>query len=1621
MQMSPLPRPVYSSTGEWELPCCALREFGTKGCSLSVCWLSSGEEVEREGAAQSPQTLLQQHNAQSLQLERVSGNPASTMTKSKNWTLPLFLFFVAGILSPVRAQGNIDWEVQRYDGWFNNLAYHSRGAAGSQFLRLVPAHYADGVGQALEEPLVPNPRVLSDVVAKGISGHPSSHNQTVLSVFFGYHVFSEVLGADKVGCPAEFLNIRIPRGDKVFDPESTGHVVLPLQRSQWSPETGRNTNNPRAQVNAVTAWLDGSTIYGCSNSWSDALRSFSGGQLQSGSDPFLPKETRGNLLMWNAPDPSTGQRGSKGLYDFGNARANENPFIQAMSIVWFRYHNHLASKFAKENPSWSDEDLFQHARKWVIATYQNIVFYKWLPVFLSTKMPDYSGYLQYVDPSISPEFLTAALEYTATLVPPGVYKRNTKCEFRNITNIDGSLSPAMRVCNNFWSRENPNLKNPKDTDELLLGMASQIAEREDNIVVEDLRDYWYGSIKYSRMDYVASRIQRGRDLGLPTYNRARQFFSLSTSKDFDDLNTSLKEELKTLYGNDISKLEFLPGAMAESDGNPGELFSAIIKDQFGRLRDGDRFWFENDRNGLFTEDEIEQIRATSLLDVLVNVTSFTANDIQPNVFKWVAGDPCGQPQQIRAELLANCTPLTVTDYFEGSGAGFGILIIVICCFPLVSLLVAWIVAKSRKRDFKKMQRKQKEQSVKRQGSSDGVEALEWRGPRVSSQQVFIQLQANHLIKVLDGRWTVIRSINLHPSQQVEVIQSSDKGCKALLLKIPKEYDLVLFFGGEADRVEFTGHLRVFFETNGLALSISQLKEQDLLKKAVTKQQRSEILETFFRHSLSQVLDIDRSDAGDLPSATSEKVREALECELSRAEFAESVGLKPQSMFVESMFSLADKDGNGYLSFREFMDILVIFMKGTPEEKCQLMFTMYDIDEKGSLSKEEFVQMLRSFIELSNNGLTKEQTEQAIDCMLRGAGFETKQEFTSEDFHFMLKDHDNVLRCTTLCIQGVENKDLFKKKINRVSFIDKGRNEFSTDAFPNGDSLSPEMPSTIVEQEGMEIRKRFPKKKSSQLPHLYTEARRERYPKGKVAQKIQQFKRFIENYRRHIVCVVLFYAISVGLFVERAYYYGFASPTSGISQTTFIGIMISRGAGATISFMYSYILLTMCRNLITFLRETFLNRYIPFDAAVDFHRWIAMAAVVFSILHTAGHVVNVYIFSVSPLSLLSCMFTNVFVNDGSDQPQKYYWWFFETVPGMTGVLLLVVLAVMYVFASRHFRRISFRGFWLTHHLYVVLYVLTLIHGSYALIQQPRFYLYLIVPAIFYVGDKLISLSRKKQEICVVKADLLPSGVTNLRFQRPEDFDYKSGQWVRIACLSLGTNEYHPFTLTSAPHEDTLSLHIRAAGPWTTRLRELYSPDSVEELEAYPKIYLDGPFGEGHQEWNKFGVSVLVGGGIGVTPFASILKDLVFKSSVHSKIMCKKVYFIWVTRTQRQFEWLADIIRDLEENDKNDLVSVHIYITQLAEKFDLRTTMLYICERHFQKVLNQSLFTGLRSVTHFGRPPFVQFFDSLQEVHPEVRKIGVFSCGPPGMTKNVEKACRQLNKRDQAHFLHHYENF
>ena len=134
-------------------------------------------------------------------------------------------------------------------------------------------------------------------------------------------------------------------------------------------------------------------------------------------------------------------------------------------------------------------------------------------------------------------------------------------------------------------------------------MASQIAEKEDSFLCSDVRDKLFGPMDFSRRDLGALNIMRGRDNGLPDYNTCRECFNLPKIEKFTDINPALAAErpdifttLENLYGT-VDNIDLYVGAMLESRDEPGILFRTVIKEQFQRIRDSDRFWFENLENG----------------------------------------------------------------------------------------------------------------------------------------------------------------------------------------------------------------------------------------------------------------------------------------------------------------------------------------------------------------------------------------------------------------------------------------------------------------------------------------------------------------------------------------------------------------------------------------------------------------------------------------------------------------------------------------------------------------------------------------------------------------------------------------------------------------------------------------------------------------------------------------------------------------------------------------------------------------------------------------------------------------------------------------------------------------
>jgi len=175
-----------------------------------------------------------------------------------------------------------------------------------------------------------------------------------------------------------------------------------------------------------------------------------------------------------------------------------------------------------------------------------------------------------------------------------------------------------------------------------------------------LLDKLLGPMDFSRRDLAALNIMRGRDNGLPDYNTVRRSFRLPTITNWTMINPALFakkpeifEQLSDLYGENLDNIDVYVGGMLESEydrGRPGPLFRAIIKEQFERIRDADRFWFENTENGIFTPQEVEEIKKIRMWDVLVNATLITSDAIQKNVFLFRESDPCPQPGQLNSTV-----------------------------------------------------------------------------------------------------------------------------------------------------------------------------------------------------------------------------------------------------------------------------------------------------------------------------------------------------------------------------------------------------------------------------------------------------------------------------------------------------------------------------------------------------------------------------------------------------------------------------------------------------------------------------------------------------------------------------------------------------------------------------------------------------------------------------------------------------------------------------------------------------------------------------------------------------------------------------------------------------------
>jgi hypothetical protein len=514
----------------------------------------------------------------------------------------------------------------------NNQVYPDWGAAGTDLIRIAAAAYADGIGAPAGADR-PSARLISNTLSDQTDpSNPSQDlntvNQQSLSDYI--YVFGQFLDHDlDLTTPTSGQSFDIPPGSPT-DPMGTESFT----RSEFDPTTGTSTDNPRQQINSVSSFLDGSQIYGSDPATADALRSHVGGHLLTGPGNLLPLNNSTNFPSGTLPMANDAHIVSESqLFAAGDVRANENIELTAMQTLFVREHNRIADLVAGEHPTWNDEQLYQEARRLVIAELQIITYAEWLPALLGPNaLPEYTGYNPYVNPSIANEFSTAMFRFAHSQLDNNVDRLNN-----DGTDIpDGSVNLAQAFFN-------PTLINPAgvtdpfsghistDIDAILKGAASGDAQEVDLLAVRDVRNLLFGAPGSGGTDLIARDIQRGRDHGLTDYNSMRAAYGLPRVTSFDQVtsNVRVQQELEKLYGS-VDNIDAFVGALAEDHvpgADVGPLTKAVLVDQFTRLRDGDRFFYLNEQ---FTPDELNILRGATLARVIEANTGIT--NLQSNVF-----------------------------------------------------------------------------------------------------------------------------------------------------------------------------------------------------------------------------------------------------------------------------------------------------------------------------------------------------------------------------------------------------------------------------------------------------------------------------------------------------------------------------------------------------------------------------------------------------------------------------------------------------------------------------------------------------------------------------------------------------------------------------------------------------------------------------------------------------------------------------------------------------------------------------------------------------------------------------------------------------------------------------
>ncbi|KAI5918230.1 FAD-binding domain-containing protein [Camillea tinctor] len=524
--------------------------------------------------------------------------------------------------------------------------------------------------------------------------------------------------------------------------------------------------------------------------------------------------------------------------------------------------------------------------------------------------------------------------------------------------------------------------------------------------------------------------------------------------------------------------------------------------------------------------------------------------------------------------------------------------------------------------------------------------------------------------------------------------------------------------------------------------------------------------------------------------------------------------------------------------------------------------------------------------------------------------------------------------------------------------------------------------------------------------------------------------------------ILFWGIHVFFFA-----YGWYKQNADVKLATLNAlnwsVWISRGAGLVLAVDGTLILLPVCRTIMRWIRPKV--RFLPLDENLWFHRQVAYAMLIFTVVHVSAHYVNFYNvekIQVRPVTAIQIHYT---------QPG-----------GITGHIMLFCMLLMYTTAHHRIRQQSFESFWYTHHLFVPFFLGLYTHAVGCFVRdsvQPmspfagemfwehcigyQGWRWELWAGGFYLVERLYREIRAKRSTKITRVVRHPYDVVELQFEKPS-FKYKAGQWLFLQVPSVSGFQWHPFTITSCPYDPYVSVHVRQVGDFTRALGDAVGAgaaqaklyDGVDPMGMYevalqngqqmPSLRIDGPYGAPAEDVFDNEIAVLIGTGIGVTPWASILKNIWhLRNGPNPPTRLRRVEFIWVCKDTGSFEWFQTLLSSLESQSSEaarvpgsngiEFLKIHTYLTQ---KLDMDTTQNIVLNSVGS---DHDPLTELKSRTNFGRPNFTKIFAAMRDGIMDrtyisglegsmQTTVGVYFCGPSAAARDIKKSTKLATSRE-----------